>query len=146
MSADALNADSQLDFTQAIRRRLVKGLLPDDESASLPDDPKLLNVLLAALKDHDKVTLTLKRLDADNENADADRAALDQFHRLSAMTGAKDLARTDTPTVNEDGPQFDPSEIPTVALVEGELATGLDNMDYDKFMAEQSKKHKDSLA
>lgn len=147
MSTESLNADSQLEFTQEIRRRVVAKLLPaEDENPGILNDPKMMNVLLSTLKDHDKVTLTLKRLDNESENADADRAVLAQFHKLSSMTGAKDLTRLETPSESHAGPNFDPSEIPSIAAVEGELATNVEPIDYDKFMIEQNKKHQEALA
>lgn len=147
MSNESLNADSQLEYTQEIRRKVVASLLPaGDENPATLADPKMLNLLLSTLKDHDKVTLTLKRMDNESENADADRAVLAQFHKLSAMTGSKDLTRLETPAADYAGPAFNPDEIPTTALVEGELGVGTEAIDFDKFMLEQSKKHQESLA
>lgn len=147
MSTESLNADSQLEFTQEIRRKVVAKLLPpEDENPGTLSDPKMLNLLLSTLKDHDKVTLTLKRIDNDNENADADRQVLAQFHKLSAMTGAKDLLRKETADDDHPGPVFDPAEIPTTTPVEGELAVSDEPIDYEKFMQEQGKKHRESLA
>jgi hypothetical protein len=147
MSAQPLNADSQLEYTQNIRRRLVDALLPPGaENPEALSDPKVANVLLSALKDHDKVTLTLKRLDADNENADSDRAVLERFHKLSNMAGSKDLLRTEHPTGEAEGPRFNPAEIPVVDLVDGETRTGADPIDYDQFMQVEGDKHRQSLA
>lgn len=144
MSAQPLNSDEHLEYTQDLRRRLITGMMPEAHQIS-NIDPKIANVLLAAMKDMDKVTLTLKRIDADRENADADRDALSQFHRLSQMTGSKDLL--ESPEATRDGPPaFDPAEIPSVDLVEGETAVGTDSTEYDHFMTEQREKRRASLA
>lgn len=149
----ALNDNSQLDYTQSLRRRvadkLVTKLLGEEGSEQgISEDPKLLNVLLNTLKDHDKVTLTLKRIDAENENADADREALALFHKMSNLSGSRDVTRVDTPVEGgAAGPSnFNPADIPSIDLVEGELKVGADPVDYERFMAEQGKKHRDSLA
>lgn len=142
MSAVAMNNTESLAYTQGLRQQLVAQFMQDGK---FPADPKMLNILLTALKDHDKVTLTTMRIDADSDTADADRAALVQFHRLSAMMGTKDLSRVDEPEkgATNEGPAtpFDPNDIPSSTLVEGELATGADPVNYDDFMAEQTKLH-----
>lgn len=146
MSAVALNDNSQLTYTQDVRRRIVDSLTVDGK---IPDDPKALNALLTTLKDHDKVTLTLKRIDADTANADADRQALEQFHRVSAMMGAKDIARSEEPAHgNHDGPltPFNPDEISSSGEEDaGVTKTGLDPVDYDQFMTEQGRLHRERL-
>lgn len=145
MSAIALNDNEQLAFTQDVRRKIVAKLLPD---GNVPDDPKLLSALLKTLEGHDKVTLTLKRIDADNEIADADRQALQQVHRLSQQLGSKDLARVDRPDNDSQvGPAtpFNPEDIPRTELVEGELHQGGDAVDYDQFMQEQTVLHQQRL-
>lgn len=138
----ALNDNQRLDFTQDLREKLINQLAPEDK---LPDDPKVLTALLATLKDYDKVTLTLKRIESDNENADADRQALLHFQKLSEMTGSKDFHRSDTPVARER-PAIDPQELIPVDLVDGELKVGSDPISYENFMREQGKKHRDSLA
>lgn len=144
MSAIAFNDDQQLAFTQGLRRKLVEQFMA---TGSWPVDTKQQNILLSALKDYDKVTLTLKRLDSENANADADRQALAHFHRISQMMGTKDLHRVEEPErgTPTEGPAtpFDPNDIPPVNLVEGELATGMDPVNYDDFMAEQTELHKE---
>jgi hypothetical protein len=139
----ALNGDGQLEYTQELRRRLINGLMPEAVELKAAD-PKILNVLLNAMKDHDKVTLTLKRIDADTENADADRQALAQFHRLSEMTGSKDLLKQEGG--REGPPAFDPSEIPSVELVEGETHRESDTVDFDHFITEQREKRRQKAA
>jgi hypothetical protein len=139
-----LNADAHLEYTQDQRRRLIQGLMP--EATDVKNiDPKLANVILAAMKDMDKVTLTLKRIDADKENSDADREALAQFHRLSALTGSKDLLQSDAGSVREGPPDFDPAEIPTGDHVDGELTPGADPTEYDHFMERERQKRRASL-
>lgn len=141
----ALNGDSQLEYTQEIRKRVIQGLLPVDQAAMINADPKIINTLLNALKDHDKVTLTLKRIEADNENADADRQALAMFHSLSQKAGARDLMRVDEE--GRDGPPaFDESEIPETEVVDGETLVGLDPVNFDTFMVEQREKARASKA
>jgi len=143
MSAQPLNSDEHLEYTQDLRRRLIQGMMPEaHQVANL--DPKVANVLLAAMKDMDKVTLTLKRIDADKENADADREALAQFHRLAQMAGSKDLLQS-TDETREGPPAFDESEIPTDPHVEGETTEGHDPTEYDHFMREQREKRRASL-
>lgn len=147
MSA-ALNDLSHLAYTQDLRRKLVEQFVADGK---YPEDPKMLTILLSSMKDYDKVTLTLRRIDAENENADADRQVLAQFHKLSSMTGSKDYFRTETETpetAHTDGTPsgFNPEEIPALPLVDGELHQGLDSVDYESFMADQDKRRRESLA
>lgn len=145
LAAQPLNADHHLQYTQALRRRLIQGMMPDPvQLANL--DPKVANVILAAMKDMDRVTLTLKRIDAEKETADADRAALDQFHRLSAMTGSKDLLQTpEAEGATVVAPAFDPADIPSTSPVEGELRRGADPTDYDHFMEKERQRRRASL-
>lgn len=146
MSAVALNDNSQLTYTQDVRRKIVDALMPDGKT---PDDPKLIATVLKALDGHDKVTLTLKRIDADSASADADRQVLEQFHRISAMMGAKDIARTEAPVKGTaEGPitPFNPDEIRSAGDEDaGVTKTGLDPVDYDHFMTEQSRLHRERL-
>jgi hypothetical protein len=145
MSAIAFNDDKNLAYTQGVRRRIIDHLTSGE---NLPDDPKLLNVVLSALKDDDKVTLTLKRIQADSEIADADRQALAQVHRISQQLGSRDLARTDTPIDSgQRGPStpFNPDEIPRSDVADGELHQGGDPVDYDHFMQEQTVLHQQKL-
>jgi hypothetical protein len=146
MSAVALNDNSQLTYTQDVRRKIVDALMPEGKA---PDDPKVLNALLKTLDGHDKVTLTLKRIDADTAIADADRQALDQFHRISAMMGAKDIARSEEPVhTNHEGPltPFNPEEISSTGEVEeGVTKVGADPVDYEQFMLEQGRLHRERL-
>jgi len=145
MSAIAYTDDQQLAFTQELRRKLVEQFM---QEGKFPNDPKMLTILLGALKDYDRVTLTLKRIDSDNNVADADRQALAQFHALSARLGSKDLARSDIPAdATQEGPStpIDENDLPNVILVEGELTQGLDPVNYDHFMDDQGRKHRESL-
>lgn len=143
LSGQPLNADAHLEYTQDQRRRLIQGLMPEATEVKNMD-PKMANVILAAMKDMDKVTLTLKRIDADKESADADREALGLFHRLAALTGSKDLLQADEPS--RDGPPaFDPAEIPTSEHVDGELTPGADPTEYDHFMESERQKRRASL-
>lgn len=146
MSAVALNDNSQLTYTQDVRRKIVDALMPNGKT---PDDPKLIATVLKALDGHDKVTLTLKRIEAESATADADRQVLEQFHRISSMMGAKDIARTDTPMAGQgDGPAtpFNADEIRTGTGEEvGVTKTGLDPVDYDEFMATQGRLHRERL-
>jgi hypothetical protein len=146
MSAVALNDNSQLTYTQDVRRQIVTALMPEGKT---PDDPKLLSALLKTLDGHDKVTLTLKRIDAESATADADRQVLEQFHRISGMMGAKDIARSDEPVTKQgDGPvtPFNADEIRGGGEEDsGVVKTGLDPVDYDHFMEEQGRLHRERL-
>lgn len=146
MAEIAYNDNQQLAFTQGKRRDIIEAFTT---GRPMPDDPKLVALLLAAMKDYDKVTLTLKRIDADTENSDADRQALMQFHRISAMAKVKNLDRVDASSMDvPDGPQtpFDPTDIPSVSTVPGELAMSMEPIDYDEFMEKQGRIHREAMA
>lgn len=136
----ALNDDSHLHFSQEIRKRLVNQYIVD---GLIPVDPKMATLLLSALKDMDKVTLSLKKIDAEKESGDADRQALAEFHRLTSMVGARDYHRVDSPA--GDLPSFDPNDIPSIELAPGELEVGAEPIDYDALMNKQDAEHKASL-
>jgi hypothetical protein len=145
MSAVALNDNSQLTYTQDVRRKIVDALMPEGKA---PNDPKILNALLKTLDGHDKVTLTLKRIDADQQIAEGDQKVLEQFHRISSMMGAKDMARAEEPVHDKEGPltAFNPDEISATGNEdEGVTKRGLDPVDYDQFMAEQGRLHRERL-
>lgn len=140
-----LNDDAQLEFTQQLRRQLIAQYMVNNK---FPEDPKEASILLSAMKDFDKVTLTLRRLDVDTGIADADRQALTQFHRIVDMLGSKDPHRLSDEAAPADvaPPAFDPNDIPSVSLVPGELDVGPEPLGYDEIMDRMEKEHRSSLA
>lgn len=143
-----LNDAAQLEYTQELRRRMVSQFL---DEGKFPDDPKMLTILLGALKDHDKVTLTLKRIDADGANADADRQAMLAYQKYMADTnGLSPFLKHDPEAIpapeKAATPAFDASEIPAAPVVPGELEAGYKPVDYDDLMTRMDEAHRKSLA
>lgn len=147
-AAPALNDDAQLEYTQSIRRKIVDRLMPD---GVVPTSEDSITQILSVLKDHDKVTLTLKRIDADKENSGANALALAMFHKMAEINGSKDVMRRDPADVPSGVPTTTPhfqsldtiDEFPQID--ESHMRREADPVNYDKIMAEGRERLRDRI-
>lgn len=144
----AMSVESNLSFTQRIRKSFVEELMVDGKiRGDVVNDPKMGKTFLAALKDMDSQEISLKRLEQEEDSAGKDRDLLLQQNKI-----LEDLQRT-TGNIFErtagnaraaiDG-VVDHAALPAIDLVEGQMDKGHSTLMYDEFMAAQREAAKDS--
>lgn len=139
-----MEQENDLSFTQRIRKQFVTALMDGDKiRGDVVNDPKLGKTFLAALKDMDSQTISLKRLEFEEDAAGKDRDLLLQQNKI-----LEELQRT-TGNIFERTPgndrkatdgTVDTTALPELQLVEGQLDKGHSTLVYEEFMAA----HKDS--
>lgn len=131
-----LNEDEDLRFTRATRKELIRAILKDGQ----PTETKDRMVLLSALNDMDRSTISLKKIKSDEGMGNKQQAAASI---LAAILTDPRLRQLDQNPVSSDTPR----QIPTFdeACVEidvnpGELEDKHKGEDYASFTARMSVK------
>ena len=128
MADDILNIEEQrvINLTQNVRERLVNSMIVNGQ---MPDDNEDRSVLLMALRDLDKTTLTTAKLRIDNKQADGLASAADIVGKLLSQT-----------TLRKNEPrQLDiPEEHLVIDLVPGEIDQGITTFSYDEMVGPQN--------
>lgn len=127
MTEHITSQDRDLEYTNAVRKRLVASLTEDDK---MPTETKDKMVLLAALDGIDRSAMGLKRIEADREiggNQSQASAILAELFRdgRTLKVGLSIGERTDIPMLSE--------EIQPSRILEGELSTTISTDNFDAF-------------
>lgn len=123
-----LEDDLILAFTQGTRKAMVKHML----SKGIPDDVKEQRSVLAALKDMDAQSLSLKRLTVDKASVDSAAliaTALDSIGKTLGNTNPFEGASEPVQL-----PVIDATKIPDPKTVPGETEIGVTNETFDSFI------------
>lgn len=125
------NSDELLKLTQKLRIQYINSTLNDIS------DPKTAKAMLTAAKDIDSQILTIKRIDADNNNSEEDRQMALRLNRqtveLARLTGNDPFRRQD---LNNKVPNSEGvlKELPNITVVPGQTEQGQTNETYADFM------------
>ena len=136
----AMNDDDVLSYTQGVRKAIVDAKIAMGVATL---DAKDTSVLLNALADMDRQSLTKKKIQTDNNNAEADRLAQQVIAKTFAHLGNRSpfASPVDDRTINAV-----PFEAPDVIVegfveLEGEAEIGLSDETYSDFMKRTTAKH-----
>jgi len=128
--------DEVLNFTQLKREAVVDHLSKD----KIPDDPKMLGALLAALDGMDRAALTKKKIQADSQIGDklglAGAAITQLFTTMREKTKNRQTTNADAPV--NTAPTTIPSSIEKPVIKEGELGTVHENLSYDDIITDDA--------
>lgn len=130
-----IEPDQVLNFTQGIRKEVVMSLV----SSGVPQDNKDRSALLETLRDMDKTSLGVMKLNTKERELDIGARTQMALQRLTETLGVQNpmAVSQDTPI---DGtatrvPQLSLDAVPQVELAEGETLVGIENIRYEEFMA-----------
>ena len=123
---EQISDEQRLEYTQAKRKMVIEDLMKEGKA---PQDKGEKMVLLTALSDMDKVSLTKLKIKADEKQADTTSQASAILSRFLTMVVPNKVRHFDpdikTPVLGE--------EIPAIELVDGETAVGTQNVNYETF-------------
>lgn len=127
MADDILNLEEQriINLAQNVRERLVNSMIVNGQ---MPDDNEDRSVLLMALRDLDKSTLTTAKLRIDNKQADGMASAADIIGRLLSQAPSR------RPAAALEIPEDDL----VIDLVPGEIEQGITTFSYEDMVGPQS--------
>lgn len=117
------NAESALDYTQGLRKRLVDEMTKE----SLPIDKDNRLLLLSSLNDIDKQVLMLKKIASDEKTADTDRKVALMIAKYNTKATRDQFAGNGEGVIPE--PNLDP-----LSPLEGETEIGLSSEDVTAFL------------
>ncbi len=131
--AVAMNDDDVLSYTQGVRKAIVDAKIAQGVETL---DAKDTTVLLSALADMDRQSLTKKKIQTDNNNAEADRLAQQIIAKTFAHLGNRSPFAA---PVDEHAIKAVPFEAPDVIIggfveLDGEAEIGLADETYSDFM------------
>lgn len=118
-------AVESLQFSQGIRRQIVRSLMPQGQ---VPKDPDNLNMLLKTLDSSDRTVLTQAKIQAESNNAnrqiDVQARFADLLNNMPTSGGAAG---------SREGLTL-PGEFSAIELVEGETKVGTTQLNLDDFV------------
>lgn len=137
--AVAMNDDDVLSYTQGVRRAIVEAKIAEGVEKL---DAKDTTVLLSALADMDRQSLSKKKIQSDNNNAEADRLAQQVIAKTFAHLGNRSPFAV---AVGEQTTKAVPFEAPDVIVgefieLDGEAEIGLADETYSDFMKRTASK------
>lgn len=122
-----LSTDQQLQFTQSLRMQAIGELTADGK---IPSDEDGRNFLLKLLDGTDRQAISLKRIEADNNNAAADRDAALLFAEVSQR-----MARSGNPFKKDRGVTLvATAELPEITVSEGQMDIGRSSETFRDFI------------
>lgn len=121
-------SEERLEFSQSIRHQLAQELMKDGKIPDSADDRELL---LKTIEHMDRTTLGAMKIQTDDKRAARDQLVAAALVDLSQKIGSAKLFR-------KEGAEREPITIPAdalpdVDLVEGELSTSQENLNYKEF-------------
>lgn len=121
-------SDDDIEFTQAIRKRIIKKLIdePGSNNDTIPVDKDSQQMLTAVLDGMDRTTLGKKRIATDTKIGDADRQAALLIASIYAKAGGKNPF-LDTEASGHGLPEHPSNFINGEEITEGELEQGATN-------------------
>lgn len=131
--------ESLLSYTQRIRLATVSKLTQH----TIPNDPKDIAALNSVLDGIDRQEINKAKIEMDSQGAKDDQSAIDLIFAIANTLGNKNPYEAAEPverTIEHEG-----VVIEGVELVEGELDSKPQQMNYDNFMAEYKKKNPKNL-
>ena len=129
-----MDGDEVLAYSQYMRRKMVNDLTNNGKKT--PDDPKIANVVLAALAGLDKQVLTLKKIASDEglgDNMLAAAAIIAEVFNDSRTAQFNHVPLKDQQAIQDAIVTLDPSIVPS-KVVDGELAPIGAIENFDSFM------------
>lgn len=137
--AAVLNDDDVLSYTQGVRKAIVDAKIAEGVEKL---DAKDTTVLLSALADMDRQSLAKKKIQSDNNNAEADRLAQQIIAKTFAQLGNRSPFAA---APGEQPAKAIPFEAPEVIVgefieLEGEAEIGLSDETYSDFMKRTANK------
>lgn len=138
-----LSPEELLGYTQGIRRRMAAAIMGIEMQGDgkVPNDPDQQRILLTTLSDIDKTTLTVRKLESEVKQGDADRQAGIMIAKL--MSRANLMGNVFEQKDFVEGSDVRVPEHPAI-LFEGdispaELEQGMSSLNYAGFKAEYEK-------
>lgn len=123
-----LTTDQQLQYTQGLRMQALGELTADGK---LPTDEEGRIFLTKLLDGMDRQSLTLKRIEADNNNSQQDREVALMAAALSAKIarGGNPFRKTNGAAISTDG------HLPEIEVIEGQMDVGRSSETFRDFIA-----------
>lgn len=125
MSEAFQEENEELKYTKDIRSRVVNTLIKDN----IPEDPKMLAVLLTTLSDMDRATLTKMRIKTDSKLAD------NQMDTNAIITKLLTSVKVSALAVDTGTTRHISADLPPIEVVPGEIDIGTINGNYEEFEA-----------
>lgn len=127
-----------LAYTRGKRQDLVEYLTQNGAPKCKEDQV----VLLASLDGLDRSALSRMKIQAEQENAAMGASAAAMVAAVLSQVGTRNIYQVEG-GVDREAPKL-PAEIPDPVVVEGELDTGTQNLDYDSFIKKMTPPEEES--
>ena len=140
------NEDEDIAFVRDVRKQLIREMTKDEDGKiQMPTETKDRMVLLTALNDMDRTSLSLKKIKSDEGIADMQAQAAATIAALYKDPNLKNIDVVDVVAVDiteeervKRIPKFDTTQV-QVEIMPGELDINPVNESFDEFMARQKK-------
>lgn len=137
------NANVDLDFTRAMRKKLIEAKIAHAGEDLGKMHSETLSAVAGLLSDMDRTALSLAKIKTDETAANAQAAAANLIAAVLEQRGVKQMGMVDV--VNPEGavalaPVLDMG-IMEVTVTPEEMAIGTASIDYDSFMERQRSKN-----
>lgn len=117
--------NEELKYTKDIRGRVVNTLIKD----KIPEDPKVLAILLTTLSDMDRATLSKMKIKTDSKLAD------NQMDTNAIITKLLTSVKVSALAVDTGTTRHISADLPAIEVVPGEIDIGTVNSNYEEFEA-----------
>ena len=126
-----LSEEQDLEYTQSVRKTLLRELIAVEPGGKISDDPDRANLLLTVLRDVDKTNLAKANTRVKNKAADGLQDIGDAMAEiLTATSGYGSNKRRSTPVSI-------PKEELAIELVADETFTGVKTFTYEEMIQEE---------
>lgn len=121
--------DQDLEFVRNKRVQVINHLT----AKGVPEDNESISLLLGALNDMDRTSIGKKRIKVESSAVAVNKQAADLIASIYSKPGSKTIGLEVLDDIAGTIPNVD-GMLPDVTLLEGEMAVGASQLDYDAFM------------
>lgn len=121
--------DQDLEFVRNKRVKVINHLT----KKGVPEDTESISLLLGALNDMDRTSIGKKRIKVESSAVAVNKQAADLIANIYGRPGSKTIGLEVLEDITGTIPNVD-GMLPDVTLLEGEMAVGASQLDYDAFM------------
>lgn len=124
--------DQDIEYVRGKRKAIINHLT----EKGVPEDDGRIALLLGALNDMDRTSLSRKKIKSESDTAANNRQAADLIASIFMLPNSKQLGMDSLDGALGTVPTVE-GKLPEVELLPGEMAVNPAQLDYDSFMGKQ---------